>query len=179
MKHLFEALDRFPYRVRLSQVSDATDGELVWSAIAMAWESVNLSEPPDKIDRALSLATAGQAALLPVLWLDSEVCDGGFHQLFFNPPGLLAPEAEAGFLRLGAPLLAEIVAEACDALTVGVFPRHHHARLLALGERSAAEWSAIFRPLEERYRDNAGLALERRCADYIRAHPGEFFVGEG
>jgi hypothetical protein len=47
--------------------------------------------------------------LFAVLWCDPEVCNGGFHQFFSNPTGILAPEAAAGFRAVGLHECAELL----------------------------------------------------------------------
>lgn len=46
----------------------------------------------------------------------SEVCSGGFEQLFWNPTGVLAPEAVEGFREIGLPQLAALIESAIDLL---------------------------------------------------------------
>lgn len=42
----------------------------------------------------------------------SEICNGGLYQFFWNSSGVLAPEAHAGFIALGLPKTAKLLAKA-------------------------------------------------------------------
>jgi hypothetical protein len=61
----------------------------------------------------------------------SEVCNGGFLQLFFNPQGVLVPEAIEGFTAIAMPRLAAVVQEA-SALLGAPYPREQEDRFQAL-----------------------------------------------
>lgn len=61
----------------------------------------------------------------------SEVCNGGFLQLFFNPQGVLVPEAIEGFTAIAMPRLATIVEEAAGLLGTP-YPRDQEDRYQAL-----------------------------------------------
>jgi HEAT repeat protein len=45
-----------------------------------------------------------------------EVCNGGFSQFFWNSTGVLAPEAVEGFIAIGQPDIADLVAQAMARL---------------------------------------------------------------
>ena len=45
-----------------------------------------------------------------------EVCNGGFRQFFWNSTGVLAPEAVEGFIAIGQPEIADLVAQAMARL---------------------------------------------------------------
>ena len=69
--------------------------------------------------------------LLAAHWLQSEVCNGGFHQFFTNPTGVLAPEAIAGLWAIGLGDLAD-VAEQAAAFFGKDYPRDAESRSAAL-----------------------------------------------
>jgi hypothetical protein len=61
----------------------------------------------------------------------SEVCNGGFTQFFWNSTGVLAPEAVEGFQAIGQPKVADVVQRAINMLG-SPFKRDRAARWLAL-----------------------------------------------
>ena len=74
--------------------------------------------------------------LLTTHWVNSEVSNGGFHQLFTNPTGVLVPEAISGFRAMGLAELADIVAEAA-AFFGADYPREQMSRIEALDRYAA------------------------------------------
>ena len=51
----------------------------------------------DEYEKSLAQFTKAQRQVWAVLWFDSEVCNGGFHQFFSNSTGAVWPEALEGF----------------------------------------------------------------------------------
>jgi hypothetical protein len=95
----------------------------------------------------------------------SEVCNGGFHQFFYNPSGAIAPEAVEGFLAIGMPNTAAIVEEA-NAFFGKRFPRSRAERdrkLPGVPDRPREEWDPFF-------------ALDERFYAVIRSENGGFDV---
>lgn len=69
--------------------------------------------------------------LFAVYWCDSEICNGGFNQFFFNSAGILAPEALQGFRALGLDRQAGLLENAMGILN-SPYPRDRGARSEAL-----------------------------------------------
>lgn len=66
------------------------------------------------------------------IWrFDAEVSNGGFHQLFYNPTGILAPEALEGLRAVGLQASAN-VAEVAIKKFGEPYPRDHEARYQVL-----------------------------------------------
>lgn len=92
--------------------------------------------------------------LLAISWCDTEVCNGGFHQLFLNSTGLLAPEAAQGFREVGLPECAEVLEEAIGKFATP-YPREQKDRekaleaMVGLGPKGH-EWDP-FHDLNSRY----------------------------
>ncbi len=61
----------------------------------------------------------------------SEVCNGGFTQFFWNSTGVLAPEAVEGFIAIGQPQVADVIQRAMNILG-SPFRRDRAARWSAL-----------------------------------------------
>jgi hypothetical protein len=113
------------------------------------------------------------AGHLLAVWLcDAEVCNGGFHQFFFNSTGVLAPEAAEGYRAAGLAECADLV-EAAIARFDEPYPRNRAARQAVLETlkrpgKKRAEWDP-FGELDDRYfaaRDRLGF--HRTIDEYAR-----------
>lgn len=91
------------------------------------WERVDIYCGRDPFLRTFAEVPAPAGHLLAVQWCQSEVCNGGFHQFFMNPTGVLAPEAARGFRAIGMPAMAEHVEQAM-AIFGASFPREQEER---------------------------------------------------
>ncbi len=97
------------------------------------WEAISIYDGPDIFLRQFSAVPAGVGHLFASHWCQAEVRNGGFSQFFSNSTGILAPEAHAGFLAIGMPKAAEMVARAM-AVYPTPYPRERYDRAMA-GER--------------------------------------------
>ena len=87
-------------------------GQRYWRALAPVWESVSIYEGPMVYWEQFSRLRPEIAVLFAAHWLNSEVCNGGFHQFFSNPTGVLAPEAHKSFLVLDLRDAAALIDQA-------------------------------------------------------------------
>jgi hypothetical protein len=121
--------------------------EPYWLALNESWDSPIVSFPA-----ALHEVPLKVQDLYCCHWCQSEVDNGGFDQFFSNSTGLLAPEALAGFRRIGLRDWSSIIEEAM--LYFGSpYPRQRSARLerlLAEPERGTRGWSP-FGALDHRF----------------------------
>ncbi|MEM7755976.1 MAG: DUF4375 domain-containing protein [Planctomycetota bacterium] len=117
--------------------------------IEAAWERVNIYDGPDVFRETLLAEPPYVRTLVCVQWCDSEVCNGGFDQFFFNGTGVLAPEAEAGFRTVGRPDLADLLQDAMAELGGHEYPRDRATRQAVLEAVS----SERLEELQERYFD--------------------------
>jgi hypothetical protein len=84
---------------------------------------------------------------------DSEIGNGGFLQLFYNPTGIVVPEAYDGYVAVGKPELAAIVQRAAKLLGEP-YPREWGERqeaLLVTSGKSLSEVEEIARETEHPY----------------------------
>jgi uncharacterized protein DUF4375 len=93
-------------------MSEADPGARYWRAIEPVWGTVSIYRGPTEFLRQFRQLPAPVGHLFAAHWLYSEVCNGGFHQFFSNPTGVLAPEAQAAFFALGLPEVAALVGRA-------------------------------------------------------------------
>jgi hypothetical protein len=154
-------------------------GRLYWAAIEPVWERVSIYDGAETFTRQFASVTEAQGLLLAAHWCQSEVCNGGLHQFFSNPTGVLAPEAVRGFGLLELGSAAEIVASAMRMLGQ-LYPRDHATRHVRLGgiERPGsrrAEWDP-FHGLDREFYEVAGtLEFAARADAFVRSHLALFF----
>ena len=72
----------------------------------------------------------------------SEICNGGFHQFFWNSTGVLAPEAVEGFRVIGQAQVAALI-EKGMSLFGRVYPRDRNDRQAQLAEVSRSSLDAL------------------------------------
>ena len=76
-------------------------GEIYWRAVDPIWHSISIYDGPRVFLRQFGKVPVHLGLLLAAHWCRSEVFNGGFHQFFSNPTGVLAPEAVSGFKAIG------------------------------------------------------------------------------
>ena len=124
-----------------------------WAVIEPFWNDLPTDSPAAYLDFYDSLPPVARN-LLTTRWVFSEVSNGGFHQLFTNPTGLLVPEAIGGFRSMGLADLADITASACSFFAQP-YPREQVSRIEALESYAARaisedDWNP-FQDLDERF----------------------------
>jgi hypothetical protein len=124
-----------------------------WTLVEPVWLPLNRTwDDPEKFVRKYRRVRPEVGHLYAAHWCQSEVCNGGFHQFFFNTTGLLAPEALEGFRAIGVVEWAEILAEAMKHFGVP-YPRDRDERqeFLPMGQkRPREEWDSFYE-LDERF----------------------------
>jgi hypothetical protein len=158
---------------------DEMDEEhLLWTVVETMWSRVEIYGGYDELQAGLCLATPGQAAVFAVRWCDSEICNGGFHQLFNNSTGILFPDAVQGLGQIGATEYGRFFSQAAALLPSGDVPRDHDQRLELLNQVPYEKWKSEIRPIEDAYYAirRTDKSIERYASRYILEHPEEFFV---
>jgi hypothetical protein len=131
-----------------------------WATIEPFWNELPTDSPAAYLEFYNRMRPVARD-LLTTHWVFSEVSNGGFHQLFTNPTGLLVPEAIGGFRSMGLADLADITAEA--SLFFGrTYPREQESRIEALEAYAAQavdedDWNP-FEELDDRF--YAALEIE-------------------
>ena len=120
-----------------------------------------------------------QGLLFAAFWCMSEVCNGGFHQFFSNPTGVLAPEAIRGFEFIGMSEAARIVAKAVERLGAP-YPRDQQKRneaLAALGRGTdSEEEEGPFPDLDQEfYKWSGSTEFASQADDFVRRNLDLFF----
>src|SRR5215204_4513255 len=78
-------------------------GQRYWALVEPEWMRLNLSwdDGPQEFIRQFQVTPIKASHLYAAHWCQSEVCNGGFHQFFYNTTGILAPESLNGFEAIG------------------------------------------------------------------------------
>ena len=129
-------------------------GEHYWSLVSPHWLALNesWSHGASYFLSCLHRVPLKVQHLYSAYWCQSDVCNGGFHQFFYNTTGILAPEAVAGFEAVGAGQLASLVGTAISRVGAP-YPRDRSARLSVLPQadgRPREEWDP-FTDLDNRF----------------------------
>ncbi len=133
-------------------------GELAWSYVEPFWAHVSVCEGPELFLQQFATVPEYCRHLLATHYLTTEVCNGGFDQLFCNSTGIVAPEAVKGFRAIGMPQTADVVAAAMGMLGP-VYPRDHGLRqdmLAALypdDDVDDEDRPSVFDALDDRFYD--------------------------
>lgn len=153
-----------------------------WNHVEPIWDAISIYDGPKTFLRQFSRVPEHAGYLFAVHWCTSEVCNGGFHQFFFNSTGILAPEAVAGFRTVGMPQTAAVIAEAMARLG-DPFPRDRFLRQNALDVLDPDDmdddddWIDPFDDLDSRFYDlyeteNGGWqAIDRYAAQFPVPEP--------
>ena len=86
-----------------------------WETVEPIWDKISINDV-DVFLETYAQAPPHAALLYAAHFCQSEVCNGGFHQLFYNSTGVLAPEAVWGFHAIGQHKVAETVQAAMDVI---------------------------------------------------------------
>jgi hypothetical protein len=153
-----------------------THGDEYWLAIEPIWDRISIYDGPAVFLEQFKSVQPELGHLFAAHWCQSEVRNGGFHQFFYNPTGVLAPEAAAGFRAIGLEDCAAVVKEAMSFFG-SVYPRDREVRIGLLPEGpedTREEWDP-FDELDSRFYDaldGEGDRFERAADDYVRRLAG-------
>jgi hypothetical protein len=127
------------------------------------WNSVSLCDGPEEFLQQFASLRPEVGHLFAAHWCQSEVCNGGFHQFFYNWTGVLAPAALAGFRAIGLHDWAEILNESMHFFGTS-YPRDQSARRAML-DRVPIGDNGESNPLDQ---------LDNRFYDWLNAEPDRF-----
>ncbi len=108
-----------------------------WTLIKPVWDSISIYDGGDRFLANYRSAPEASRVLFAVHWCQSEICNGGFHQFYWNPTGVLAPEAAEAFQKLEMPQAAELISQSISWFE-SPFPRDRTARQVALDAHAKA-----------------------------------------
>ncbi len=102
-----------------------------WKLVDPICEAVSIYDGPEVFLHQYAAVPEASRVLFAAHWCQSEICNGGFDQFFFNSTGVLAPEAVEAFRKLGMPKVAALVEQAMS-LFGPIYPRDRANRFDAL-----------------------------------------------
>jgi hypothetical protein len=105
-------------------------GEIYWSVLDPIWDRISI-DTPEMFTQTFGEVSRSVGLLYAAHFCQSEVCNGGFTQFFWNSTGVLAPEAVDGFIAIGQPHVADVLQRAMNMLG-SPFRRDRAARWSAL-----------------------------------------------
>src|SRR5271165_4398088 len=135
-------------------------GEAYWNAIDPIWDDIDI-DSAESFLQTFGTVPRELGLLYAAHFCQSELCNGGFTQFFWNSTGVLAPEAVEGFVAIGQLKVADVVGRAMAMLGAS-YSRDRTARwaaldqLLTRADRPASGLGYggyknidLFRPLED------------------------------
>jgi hypothetical protein len=121
-------------------------GETYWRLVEPIWKSINIYHGPAVFIQQFRKARPEAGHLFAAHWCQSEVCNGGFHQFFSNPTGVLAPEALKGFEAIGLHEWAAILKDAMRFFG-NPYPREQEERIEKMRRvpgKKREEWDPFY-----------------------------------
>jgi hypothetical protein len=127
-------------------------GQVYWSVVEPHWDRISIYDGAEAFRREFEQTPQVPASLFAAHWCVTEVCNGGFHQFFWNSTGVLAPEAAAAFEKIQLRGLSETVRRSM-VFFAEPYPREREARQLALEayERTHPHQSNPFSTLDDEF----------------------------
>jgi hypothetical protein len=86
-------------------------GEIYWDVIEPIWDDIDI-DSAESFQQTFQNVPRELGLLYAAHFCQSEVCNGGFTQFFWNSTGVLAPEAAEGFTAIGQLKVADTVKRA-------------------------------------------------------------------
>lgn len=154
------------------QIMDLMDPMLT---IEPLWLSVGANEPKTNYEIELEPFNNHQRSVFAIMWLISEVMNGGFYQFYTNPTGIVWEDALKGFELLGISRAHEIVKESTQRFeTNPSFTQSEREDFLDLHEEiEFDDLDTLFYQLDEE------INLAHTIAEYIDQNRVHFyFEGE-
>lgn len=156
---------------RVARPSTIEDHTVDLSAVlTWIWDSSNIYGTREEFDSSVDGASAGLLGVFALQFSTSEIRNGGFHQYFSNPTGILYPDAVEALRRLACPETAKVFLTAGSLFRDGVVPTDRDARAAALARvprESLEACSHHFYDLDEDW--------ESAARAYVTRNPDEFY----
>jgi Domain of unknown function (DUF4375) len=149
-----------------------------WTLIEPHRDRVSIYDGPGAFLQEFKATPEPSRHLLAAHWCQSEICNGGFEQFFFNSTGVLAPEAVEGFHAIGLHVVASVVQQAMELLGAE-YPRDREVRNEILDAVKDASNSNAFDSLDEEFfklirTENGGW--DEAANKYAATHGGPLTV---
>jgi len=121
-------------------------GDAYWKLVEPIWNSISI-ESAQRFASTFNSVRIVPRTLYAAHFCQSEVCNGGFHQFFYNSTGVLAPEASAAFATIGMPQTSAVIQRALSWFG-DPYPRQKNLRVERL---RAANDLSLFSPLDQEF----------------------------
>jgi hypothetical protein len=112
-----------------------------WRLVEPICDKINIDEVGVFLE-SYAQAPREAALLYAAHFCQSEICNGGFYQLFHNSTGVLVPEAIHALRTIGQPKVADIVHTAANVLG-SPYPRNREIRLSLLAALDKKTFAAL------------------------------------
>jgi len=137
--------------------------------IEPVWCLVDFHEDPASYDASLRRFSRSQRYVWAALWYDAEVCNGGHHQFYSNPTGMVWRDALEAFGQMEMAAVAAIID--ASAARLGSAPSSSRVER----NRQLSNFRGTFDDLDDRYyafmRENN---LNAKIMTFIRKQPQDF-----
>lgn len=130
-----------------------SEAEGYWHVLEPYWDRIDIYNGPERFLATYDALPPQVRVLFAAHFCESEVSNGGLHQFFMNPTGVLAPEAVEALRRIGLPDAADVLQRASDFFGVP-YPRQQQDRvdrLETLPGATREEWDPFVRLDDELY----------------------------
>lgn len=104
-----------------------------WDVVGALWDVIDFYEGPEVFLKTYNSVPRGSGLIFAAHYCQWDVCSGGFEQFFWNPTGVLAPEAVEGFREIGLPQAAAVTEAAMELLGPS-YPRDRGKRKSRLAQ---------------------------------------------
>jgi hypothetical protein len=81
----------------------------IWDIVQPMWWSINIYGSHQEYLESANQFTLEQRYLLAVQWMDAEVCNGGWHQFFFNSTGIVWKDAYDADRHMGCNPMVDLI----------------------------------------------------------------------
>jgi hypothetical protein len=160
------------FRIDREDVAGQPPAEAAWCAIEGIYDEPKTPYEPDARFDSL---TEGQRALYVLHWVQSEVRNGGFEQMYANSAGRFAALAPGAANVIGAPQYADLFARA-NALFPTDVPEDQNARRAMLAELIARRGDDV-EALEDEFFDLLDQAdIYDQMGRFVFKRPADFFL---
>lgn len=153
---------------------DISEGKYdAWELIQPLWYTVSIYDGLDVYNQDLKPFSDAQRKILALFWYDSEVCNGGHDQFFFNSAGIVWKDAIECMRMIGADQYANNFQKAID-LFGGSIPFDRNERNTALEKLSENEEFDDFEQIDMFYYEEEDI--NQLMNDYVKLHASDFVV---
>lgn len=153
---------------------DISEGKYdAWDLILPFWYNVSIYDGLEVYNKDLSELTIAQRRFIALFWYDSEVCNGGHIQFFYNSTGIVWKDALDGMRMIGDDLDADNFQKAIDMFG-GSIPYDQGERNKALDILCEKSDFDDFEEIDNDY--YGGDRFDKLMKEYILKHPAEFVV---